>query len=263
MTAIADDPVALRSPARCRFFGAVMRREVRRHFRALRLLRPGVPDLPDGAPLVVYANHPSWWDPAVFMALASTIFRDRESYGVMEAEALDRYAFMKRIGLFGVEPDSRAGAARLLRVGAHVLAGPGRMIWLTAQGRFADARARPLGLKAGLAHLMARTPGAVALPLALEYTYWTEKTPEALAAFGAPSRGLGDAGTWRAGLEHNLAATMDTLAAAGMARDPASFDRVIGGTAGVGGVYGTWQRLRALAAGRAYRPDHVADTTGV
>ena len=262
MTAVADDPVALRSPLMCRFFGAVMRREVRRGFRALRVLRPGLPDLPPGAPLVVYANHPSWWDPAVFITLAVNLFADRESYGVMEAEALRRYAFMRRIGLFGVEPDSRRGAARFLRVGAHVLAAPRRMMWMTAQGHFADPRARPVDLKAGLAHLMARTPDAVALPLALEYPFWTEKTPEALVAFGSPLRRLGDAETWQAGLTHNLAATMDTLAAAAMARDPAAFDRVEQGRAGVGGIYGTWHRLRALAAGRAHRPDHVADQSG-
>ena len=258
---VPDDPVALRSPVYCRFFARVMRRQMRTAFRAVRVLKPGLPDLPDGAPLVIYANHPSWWDPATFIVLTTTLFPDRDGYGPMEAAALDRYAFMKRIGLFGIDPGARAGAARFLRVGQHVLSDPGRMIWMTAQGRFADPRERPLDLRPGLAHLMARVPRAVALPLGIEYTYWTEKRPEALAAFGAPLRGLGDAAAWQAGLTHNLAATMDTLAAAAIARAPAAFERVLGGTTGVGGVYGIWHRARATVMGDTYRPDHVPDRT--
>ena len=263
MTGIADDPVALRSPARCRFFAGVMRRQVASHFRALRLLRPGLPDLPPDAPVVVYANHPSWWDPATFIVLTTTLFPDRHAYGPMEAEALARYGFMRRIGLFGVDPGTRAGAARFLSVGRHVLSDPRRMIWMTAQGRFADPRARPVDLRPGLAHLMARVPGAVAVPLAIEYAYWTEKNAEALCAFGSPLADLGDTETWKAALTHNLTATMDGLAAAAMRRDPAAFDRLLGGAVGVGGIYGAWRRLRGIVSGRGEPPDHVPDRTGI
>ena len=253
---LADDPVALRSPAMCRFFAGVMRREMRRGFRAVRLLSPGLPALPEGAPLVVYANHPSWWDPALFIALAASLFDGRESYGPMEAAALERYRFMRRIGLFGIDPGTRAGAVRFLKVGERVLSAPGRMIWMTAQGRFADPRERPVELRPGLAHLMARVPGAVALPLAVEYPFWSEKRPEALAAFGAPIIGAGDAAGWQAALTEGLSAAMDRLAGAAAARDPAAFETLIGGRRGVGGVYGVWSRARAAAKGRSYDPDH-------
>jgi 1-acyl-sn-glycerol-3-phosphate acyltransferase len=73
--------VALRSPAMCRFFAEVMDRQMRRSFRAVRLARPGAPRLPEGRPVVVYSNHPSWWDPAFFIVLAPRLFPDRESYG--------------------------------------------------------------------------------------------------------------------------------------------------------------------------------------
>ena len=262
---IPDDPVALRSPVWCRFFGPVMRRQMGRSFRAVRLLDPGLPDLPPDAPLVIYANHPSWWDPAFFIHLATTLLPDRESYGPMEAAALERYGFMKRIGLFGVEPGTRAGAARVLRVGGRILADPRRMIWMTAQGRFADPRERPVALLRGLPALMARTPGAVAVPLALEYPLWTEKAPEALAAFGGPLRDLGpDVDAWHGALTMGLSGTMDRLARAAIARDPAAFRRLSRGRAGVGGVYGLWKRAGAALMGKAYVADHAADaeTTG-
>ncbi len=259
MARVSDDPVALRSPAMCGFFAGVMRRQMRRGFRAVRLARPGLPALPEGAPLIVYANHPSWWDPAFLMVLAVSLFPNRESYGPMEAAALERYGFMKRIGLFGVAPGTLAGAARFLRVGERVLADPGRMIWMTAQGEFADARARPVRLRPGLAHLLARVPGAVAVPLALEYPFWTEKRPEALAAFGRPIAADGDAAALQDRVTQALEAAQDALAALALARDAAAFRPILDGRSGVGGIYGGWSRMKSLARGAQYQSDHLPD----
>ena len=41
-----EDPVALRQPAVARFFGGVMARQMASSFRAVRLAKPGLPDLP-------------------------------------------------------------------------------------------------------------------------------------------------------------------------------------------------------------------------
>ena len=261
--AVTDDPVALRRPRVARFFAGVMARQMHRGFRAARVLRPGLPDLSPNAPLVFYSNHPGWWDPAFFIVLQSTLFTDREGYGPMEAEALERYGFMKRIGIFGVEPGTRAGAARFLRVGAHVLSDPRRCLWMTAQGRFADPRERPVDLRPGLAHLMARVEGAVAVPLALEYPFWSEKRPEALCHFGSPVAADGrGADALAPVLAEALEAAQDRLAEAAQRRDPAAFDILLGGARGVGGVYGLWSRLRAAAGRARYDPDHVPEAPG-
>ena len=63
------------------------------------------------------------------------------------------------------------------------------MIWITAQGRFADVRARPLGLRPGVARLAEIAPDALFVPLALEYAFWDERGAEAFAAFGARDPG--------------------------------------------------------------------------
>ena len=254
------DPVALRHPGMTRFFAGVMARQMAGSFRAVRLARPGLPDLPSGRPLVVYANHPSWWDPAFLMMLHARLFPGREGYGPIEAAMLERYGFFRRVGLFGVEEGTR-GAVRFLSTSQAILTDPRRVLWVTAQGRFADPRERPLGLRPGVAHLMARMPGAVAVPLALEYPFWSEKRPEALAAFGTPldaSQG-GEAAAWAERLERALTQAGDRLAGLAQARDPSAFEHVLTGKAGVGGVYGTWQRLKALAKGERHVPDHMAE----
>jgi hypothetical protein len=243
------------------FFTGVMARQMARSFRAVRLARPGLPELPPGRPVIVFTNHPSWWDPAFVIVLHDRLFPGREGYGPIEEAMLRRYGFFRRIGLFGVEPDTPAGAIRFLSTARFLLSEPHRMLWVTAQGRFADVRQRPLGLRPGVAHLLARTPEALALPLALEYPFWSEKRPEALACFGEPLDGRqgGTAEVWAPRVEAALTGACDRLSALSQAREPAAFTNLLAGRAGVGGVYGAWERAKELARGRRHRPDHLAE----
>jgi 1-acyl-sn-glycerol-3-phosphate acyltransferase len=255
MSRAPRDVIADRSPALCWFFTGVMTWQMRGAFRALRVARPVLPPLPADRPVIVVATHPSWWDPALFIVLQRRLFPGRPGFGPIEAAQLDRYRFFRRIGLWGVE-EGRAGAEGFLRTSARVLEDPRRMIWITAQGRFADPRERPLGLRPGAAHLLAAHPEAVALPLAVEYPFWTERRPEALVAFGAPLEGGGTRRGQQERLEAALTATADRLAELSMAREAAAFETVLGGRRGTGGVYGGWQRLRAGLSGTPHRVDH-------
>lgn len=257
----AGDPVAARSPALCRFFGHVMARAMRRGFHAVRLARPGWPELPPDRPAVVYLNHPSWWDPAFLIVMGTTRFAGRPGYGPIDAAMLERYRFMARIGLFGVAPGPR-GAAAFLHTGRRVLEDPRAMLWITAEGRFTDPRRRPVALRPGLAHLLRRVPSAVVVPLALEYPFWDERTPEALARFGEPMDAAGLAGldvdALTGHLGRRLEETMDGLAEDALSRDPVRFIPVLRGTAGVGGVYDLWRRARAALGGRNFHAGHGA-----
>ncbi|MGR3592066.1 MAG: lysophospholipid acyltransferase family protein [Limimaricola soesokkakensis] len=252
-----SDPEAARSPRMAGFFAGVMRRQLARQFRAVRIARPGLPALDPARPVMVVTNHPSWWDPAVFIALHDRLFPGRTGFGPIEAAMLEKYPFMARIGLFGVEEGPR-GAAGFLRVAGRIVSRPDRVLWITAQGRFADPRERPLALRPGAAHLMARHPDLVALPLALDYPFWSEKRPEALLRFGAPLavREGEPVDTLAARLEAALTEACDGLAARAVARDASAFDMALGGARGTGGVYGLWQRGRAVLAGRRFAADH-------
>jgi 1-acyl-sn-glycerol-3-phosphate acyltransferase len=254
---VGADVIAARSPALCSFFGSVMRRQMRRHFDAVRVAKAGLPRLPQGRAAIIYSNHPSWWDPALFMVLNTTLLRDRKGYGPIEAAQLERYRFMRRIGVFGVEPGTRGGAATFLRTSAAILADPEVVLWITSEGAFTDPRLRPVRLRPGTAHLMARGVGVVAIPLALEYPFWTERLPEALCRFGEPLQAdRGSVASWQARLEEGLAATMDALAADAIARDPGRFDLVLEGRKGVGGIYDLFRRARAAARGERFDPEH-------
>jgi phytoene desaturase len=253
--------VVSRSRWLLRWFTSYTRRYLARHFHAVRLLRSTQPtDLPPG-PLVIVLNHPSWWDPLVCLALAS-LFPDRTHSAPIEADALNRYRFFRRLGFFGVEVGSRQGALAFLRTATTLLREPGAAMWITVQGRFTDPRERPLHLKAGIGHLLRRLEGGMILPLALECPFWNERTPEALACFGEPIRiGRGRDRTvaaWMEQIEAGLAKTMDTLSAAASRRDPALFETLIGGQVGIGGIYDLWRRLTAWLRGKRFDAAHEA-----
>jgi 1-acyl-sn-glycerol-3-phosphate acyltransferase len=254
------DPLATRSPLTIALFHRYLLWYLPRHFHALRLARQDWPALPAGRPMVVFTNHPSWWDPAIFIVVHRTLMRERAGYGPMEAEALGRYRLLRRMGMFGIEADSRAGAATFLRLGGRVLADPLGVLWVTAQGRFADPRQRPVTLRPGLAHLARLAPQALLLPLAVEYPFWNESRPEALLRFGPPIEAAALGGrSAQAGtriLEAALATAMDSLAQDAMARDPAPFRTLLAGGAGVGGIYDLSRRVRAMATGRSFDPAH-------
>lgn len=247
-----------RSPVLCRFFGRYMKRFLQRNFHAVRIARSGQPLLPPDRPAIVYTNHPSWWDPALFILLATTRFPGRPGYGPMDRQALRKYRFMERLGIFGIEPGTMRGAASFLATGLGILEDPNAMLWVTAEGSFADPRARPLRLQPGVAHLMARARHAVAVPMALEYPFWEERYPEALCRFGEPLPGdaANSVEEWRRLLEERLTETMDRLASEAMTREPSLFEPVIEGAVGIGGIYDAFRHLRARLAGRRFHAGH-------
>ena len=255
------DPERLRSEVWLRFFVRVLTHRLRRSFHAVRLAKPGVPAVADELPLVIYANHPSWWDAALVPVLLRRLFPSRRSFAPIDVVALQRYSFMRRLGLFGIAPDTYEGASLFLRVGRKVLSQPDTLFYLTPQGRFTDARDRPVELRPGLAHLLARVPRVTVMPLAVEYPFWDESAPEALFRFGEPMI-LGNSVTAeipeiQALLQARLSQAMDDLAEAAVSRDPARFETLLDGRAGVGGVYDGWRRLKAWRRGETFDPAHV------
>ena len=261
-TASAEDPVRLRSAWRIAFFTAIFRHRLRRGFAAVRL-SGAIASLErlDGVPVVLYANHPSWWDAALLAVLARQLFANHRVFAPIDAESLHRYPFMRRCGVFGIKPSSVAGAATLLRIGGRLLTRDDSLLCITPQGRFTDPRIRPLVLQRGLANLLARAGHVAVLPVAIEYPFWNESRPEALVRLGAPivvrDADARDADLWQVRLEAALTATCDALAVDAEARDPLRFTTWIEGRVGVGGIYDVWRRIAAWSAGRAFDSRHL------
>jgi 1-acyl-sn-glycerol-3-phosphate acyltransferase len=212
--------------------------------------------------LIVVLNHPSWWDPLIGMVLAE-LFPERTHYVPMDAHSLARYPIFRKLGFYGVEPGTRRGAVSFLDTTLAILSQPKTVVWITAQGKFTDARVRPPRLRSGIGHIARRLNEGSILTLALEYPFWDERLPEALARFGEPiqvERGQElTVREWVERIESNLATTQDALLADALTRDPMSFEILLTGRVAIGGVYDRWRRFEAWLHGERFQAEHGAE----
>ncbi|HEU5070774.1 MAG TPA: lysophospholipid acyltransferase family protein, partial [Verrucomicrobiae bacterium] len=248
-TSVATSTLPRVSPWLLRAFAVYSRWFVARHFHTVRLSVAGEPPHVPGLPLVVYVNHASWWDPLVCLLLQQRCFPGRPAFAPIDATALAQYRFFARLGFFGVEQNHVRGAAQFWRVANELLQRSDPILWLTPQGRFADARERPARFRAGLGHLPERGATAAYVPLALEYAFWEERKPEVLGRFGeveiveqCASRRPARAVDWTRHFEEKLARTQDALAAEVRRREPADFRTLLHARSGVSLGYDTWRR---------------------
>jgi 1-acyl-sn-glycerol-3-phosphate acyltransferase len=248
------------SAAVMRTFVAYFRRYVRRNFHALRILKGGRPPRDSARPLVIYLNHASWWDPLVCLLLSRQFFPDRRSFAPIDAAMLQRYGFFKHLGFFGIEPQTPGGARTFLRTTHALLASSLNAVWLTPQGRFVDVRERPLQLQKGLGVLAVREPGAAFIPLAIEYSFWTERRPEILVSFGGPivpgAEPARLAADWTRIFTGALETVQNELALRASRRDINQWVTLDRGKSSVSAIYDRWRWLRARVQGEKFHPEH-------
>ncbi len=179
----------------------------------------------------------------------------------MDAAALARYGFFRRLGFFPVEQKTARGSVQFLRTAQQVLKSSHSLLAITPQSRFADARERPVKFAGGLGLLASRVERAVFVPLAVEYVFWEERLPEVLVRFGTPTTigsgsGHHSAAEWNAFFEARMAENQDALALEAQRRDPASFENILRGDAGPGGVYDWWRSISARWRGKPFQREH-------
>ena len=252
--------VAMRSPRTVAFFYWIFALTLRRGFNAVRLAKGGPAPPADTPRLVIYCNHPSWWDAITFVFVNTHFFADRPMFSPIEAAMIARYPFLGRIGGFGVRQRSVRGALTFLTTSDAILADQRNFLMVACQGRFADVRERPLHISGGLAHLSERSAGVTFVPLAIEYALWEERRPELLLRFGTPVLASAlqalSVEDRRLRLESGLEETMSALAEASIARDAGRFETLLSGAKGVNPIYDAWRRLKAWAGGRSFDPRH-------
>jgi len=239
-------------------FRQYVRRFVRKNFNAVRVAgRDVVESLPD-KPVVCFINHPGWWDPMTGVLITNLLFPGRKFAAPMDAEALRSYPILERLGFFSVERDTASGAKEFLWTSRELLKDPQTILWLTPAGKFHDIR-QPAPFMNGLSHLLDSQFLGTALPMAIEYTFWNERCPELLVRFGSPvacAELSTDRDTRTLALEWALTTTQASLAELAIARDPAAFNTLTVGRAGIGGLYDFWRRVLAHLRGRSFQNRH-------
>jgi 1-acyl-sn-glycerol-3-phosphate acyltransferase len=234
---------------------------IRKQFQSMGFLGlENITDIPKDQSVVVYANHASWWDPIVAMLCRREYMKDRTLYAPIDAEQLENYAVLKKMGFYGVQLQTFSGAQSFLETSKAILNHPFASIWITPEGRFCDVRDQSQSLMPGLAHLATRVETTSFVPLALEYPFWDDSRPHIFGAFGKPlSRAnvsCSDKQSWNLELTNALRETQSILAEQVIKRDPKAFRYLIASRAKRLGVYDVARRWAAWLRGRDFDPRH-------
>ncbi|NWG18732.1 MAG: 1-acyl-sn-glycerol-3-phosphate acyltransferase [Chloroflexi bacterium] len=144
-----------------------------------------VPHPADG-PLIIYMNHPGWWDGYMAFLLDTIVFRRGfESYIMMEEKQLRAYRFFTWCGAFSVDRKRPGEAARSIAYGSHLLRERrDRILWILPQGRIVPNDRRPVTVYPGVARLAQQTRDVLLWPVALRYEFRGEQRPEAFIRAG-------------------------------------------------------------------------------
>jgi chlorobactene lauroyltransferase len=193
-----------------------------------------------GLPLLVIANHPSWWDG--YLALLLSRHFGARRYLMMDAAQLKRYGFFAWAGCFGVERSDARDVARSIAYAAGLLrqAKP-NWLWLFPQATITPPQARPLAVHAGAAHILrratagGRTVGV--LPVAWQLIFRGEQHPEVVILIGDVRRmdeaHAMDISAVTACLTDALTSVMDALAGDITRDDLAAYQTILRGRVGI------------------------------
>ena len=223
-----------------RFFAKWIARMLRKDFHAV-LARAGTADVlrslaSDPRPLIVLMNHSSWWDPLIGLYLARTLVPARPVLGPMESEQLTKFKFFRKLGIFGIDPDSPDSMNTLTsHATTRLTQSPSTAFWLTPQGEFTDVRT-PVRLRPGAAAVAARLDslhpqGCRCVVIASELVFWIDRRPELLLNLllidDDSTRRASTLG-WTRAMTQTMQAAADQLATLARARDATAFDVLLG-----------------------------------
>lgn len=149
-------------------------------------------ELPARGPLVVYLNHPSWWDGYAAMLLDRTLLRRAyTSYVMMDQDQLARYPFFRWCGAFSVDRSAPRSALASVEYATRQLARhDDRALWIFPQGELLPNDRRPIDIGAGAARI-ALGARATLLPVALRLEFGRAQRPELFIRVGPAHRAEG------------------------------------------------------------------------
>lgn len=254
MARAGDGQLIRATPRRgfARVFAWYSRRLLRSRFHRVRItpqgraLLRGLDD--DSGPLIICCTHASWWDPLVGLVLQRELLPSRAAFSPMDADQLRRFAFFRKVGLFGIDPDDPASLAAMISYAKELAAAHPRLtLALTPQGRFADPR-EMVRIRPGAAALAARLDSPRVACVAIEYAFWQDQRPEVFVHAVEVRAASRSTASWHRAIASGMQAAADDLARAVVAREPSGFEILLGAVAGrataANPVYALWLALR-------------------
>jgi 1-acyl-sn-glycerol-3-phosphate acyltransferase len=134
-------------------------------------------------PLVLYANHSSWWDGLLAFEIGRKAALDH--FLMMEERQLKKLFLFRRLGAFSVIRENGREAVKSVRYAIELLKEKqNRAVWIFPQGEILPNDTRPLKFYNGLARILEQTGSCFAVPVAMRYEFLDNFNPAAFARIG-------------------------------------------------------------------------------
>ncbi|CAN5734815.1 hypothetical protein BH23GEM8_BH23GEM8_18370 [soil metagenome] len=145
------------------------------------------PELEPRQPLILIANHVSWWDGFLLHEVHRTLRPLAPLHTVMLESELRQHRLLRSLGAVGMHPESAASVIRCIRtLKGRLERRPDSIVAFFPQGRIWPSGRRPLGFRRGVEVFARNLPGTVILPIAIQIEPLNRITPTAFLSAGDP-----------------------------------------------------------------------------
>ncbi len=128
-------------------------------------------------PLLVLANHSTWWD-GFFIYHLNRLYWKKRYHVMMLEEQLLKYPFFRKVGAFSIKQDNTKNIISSLNYAAGLLENSDNLINIFPQGVLLPHYKRPLEFAKGTDYLMRSTASdAHIILVAIRIEYLKEKKP--------------------------------------------------------------------------------------
>ena len=134
-------------------------------------------------PLIIYANHSSWWDGLAAFEIARRARLD--AFVMMEEKHLRKLFLFRLLGAFSVVRENPRQAFESVLYAARLLnEKPARALWIFPQGEILPNGARPIFFYRGLSKIVEKVSRVQVLPVAIRYEFLSDFKPEIIVKIG-------------------------------------------------------------------------------
>lgn len=193
-----------------RFFELWFLPWMRTRVRTIRMA--GVRRLDGDRPLMMVANHVSWWDGFVVRAVQRKVRPHAPFAAIMDHDQYRRRRLFRWIGAVPVEPGSAPSTmAAIAELRRRAVPRPDLTIAYFPQGQIWPSTRRPLGFGRGV-ELFARRLHADVLPIGIHLEPLNRVSPTCFVSIGETLRGLSPVACMEEAVTQEVDAILDHLA---------------------------------------------------
>lgn len=135
-------------------------------------------------PLIIYANHSSWWDGLAAFQISQKAKLD--IFVMMEEKQLKSLFLFRKLGAFSVDRENNRSAVKSLKYAIKLLSGSNSTLWIFPQGKILPNDIRPFHFYRGIQKIIQELDRCLAVSITFRYEFLNEYKPQLFANIGIP-----------------------------------------------------------------------------